>query len=218
MDKREHIILGMIWQLMKMQQMNQITLTNHPYLIRLKQEDEEMHDLLALSPDQLLMRWFNYHLQNAGVKNRVTNFSDDVKDGENYVHLLNQLDDSCNKAGLDMQGENRAQKILEDAQRLGVPKFLKPHDICSGNPKLNLLFCSQLFNTCPGLHATEEEKYACAELIDDDVEGSREERSFRMWLNSLMAKDDVYINNLHEDIKDGVVLLKVIDKVQPGIV
>jgi hypothetical protein len=39
-----------------------------------------------------------------------------------------------------------------------------------------LIFCAHLFNTCPGLVPTEEEKYAAAEMIDDDVEGSREER------------------------------------------
>ncbi len=38
-----------------------------------------------------------------------------------------------------------------------------------------------------------------------------------MWINSL-GIDGVYVNHLFEDIKDGIVLLKVIDRVQPGIV
>jgi len=94
---------------------------------------------------------------------------------------------------------------------------MKPNDVCSGNSKLNLLFCANLFNACPGLVPTEEEKYAAAGLLDDDVEGSREERAFRMWINSL-GIDGVYVNNLYEDVKDGIVLLKVLDRIEPGIV
>lgn len=74
-----------------------------------------------------------------------------------------------------------------------------------------------MFNACPGLVPTEEEKYAAAELIDDDVEGSREERSFRMWNNSL-GIEGVYLNNLYTDLADGIPLLKVLDKVDPGCV
>lgn len=116
-----------------------------------------------------------------------------------------------------MQGNERAQKIINDAKKLGVPTFLKSQDIVSGNPKLNLLFCAEIFNSCPGLTPTEEEKYAAAGLLDDDVEGSREERSFRMWINSL-GIDGVYVNNLYNDVGDGIVLLKVLDRIQPGSV
>ena len=41
--------------------------------------------------------------------------------------------------------------------------------------------------------------------------------AFRIWANSL-GIEGFYINNLYEDIKDGLALLKLIDKVQPGIV
>ena len=38
-----------------------------------------------------------------------------------------------------------------------------------------------------------------------------------MWANSL-GIEDFYINNLYEDFKDGLALLKILDKVQPGSV
>merc|ERR1712154_230221 len=56
-----------------------------------------------------------------------------------------------------------------------------------------------------------------AGLMDDDAGDMREERAFRMWINTL-GIGDVYINNLFEDCRDGLVLLKVLDKLQPGIV
>lgn len=88
-EKRAHIILGLLWQIIRSQAESKINLHDNPYLIRLKHENEEIGDLLKLSPEQLLLRWFNYHLEKAGSTNRVKNFSADVKDGENYTLLLN---------------------------------------------------------------------------------------------------------------------------------
>lgn len=34
---------------------------------------------MALSPEEILLRWFNYHLEQAGHHRRVHNFSDDIK-------------------------------------------------------------------------------------------------------------------------------------------
>lgn len=65
-EKREHIILGMVWQVIKLEAVGHINLKNNPYIIRLKKENEEISDLLKLRPEELLMRWFNYHLKNAG--------------------------------------------------------------------------------------------------------------------------------------------------------
>lgn len=218
MDARKHIILGVLWQILRIQMLSMINLKNHPYLVRLKKEDEELSDLLALPPEDLLLRWFNYHLKNAGHKRRVENFSGDLKDAENYTVLLNQLDSSkCDLDALTKDDATRAGKVIVDSKKLGVPPFMRVIDITSGNPKLNLIFCAQLFNNCPGLVPTEEEKYEAAQLMNDDVGDSREERAFRMWINSL-GIEGVYVNHLFEDIKDGIVLLKVIDRVQPNLV
>lgn len=54
-------------------------------------------------------------------------------------------------------------------------------------------------------------------MINDDIEGSRDERAFRFWINSL-GIDDVYINDLYEEVKDGLVLLKVMDKLDTSVV
>ena len=54
-------------------------------------------------------------------------------------------------------------------------------------------------------------------MIDDDIEGSKEERAFRLWINSLDL-EGVHVNNLYDEASDGMLLLKVIDKIQPGSV
>jgi plastin-1 len=102
-----------------------VNLKDHPYLIRLKKEDEELADLLKLPPDQLLLRWFNYHLKNANHPKAVGNFSGDVKDGEAYTVLLNQLSSAkCDLSGLQQDVNPRCNKVVANSRLLGVPPFI----------------------------------------------------------------------------------------------
>ena len=57
------IVLGLVWQLVKVHLLNSINLKNHPELVRLLEDNEDLSDLLKLPPEQLLLRWFNYHLK-----------------------------------------------------------------------------------------------------------------------------------------------------------
>jgi hypothetical protein len=215
-----HIILGLIWQLVKLQLLNSINLKSNPLLIRLLEEGEELADLMKLPPDQLLLRWMNYHLKNAGSDKRVTNWSGDVKDSVAYTIVLNQIAPGvCDKSALNLANmDQRAGKVIKNAENIGVPPFIQPKDISSGNARLNLAFAAQIFNTNPGLEPlTEEEKAELAGMMEDDVGDSREERAFRMWMNTL-GIPDFYINGLFEDCRDGLALLKVEDFVEPGIV
>jgi plastin-1 len=147
---------------------------------------------------------------------RVNNFSQDVKDGENYTVLLNQLKpEICSRGPLQTRDLlQRAEQVLDNADRLQCRKFLTPTSLVAGNPKLNLAFVANLFNTHPGLDPiTEEEK---AEIEDFDAEGEREARVFTLWLNSLDVKP--VVQSFFEDLKDGTVLIQAYDKVIPGSV
>ena len=98
-DGREHLILGLIWQIVRRGLLNSIDLKHHPELYRLLEEGETHEDFLKLPPDQILLRWFNYHLKAAHWHRRVSNFSKDVSDGENYTILLSQIKpDQCDRA------------------------------------------------------------------------------------------------------------------------
>jgi hypothetical protein len=100
--------------------------------------------------------------------------------------------------------------VLENAEKLDCRKFLRAPDIVNGHPRLNLAFVANLFNTWPGLEPVEEQ----IEIVV--IEETREEKTFRNWMNSLGV--DPYVNNLYDDLRDGVVLLELFDKIQPGIV
>jgi plastin-1 len=130
--------------------------------------------------------------------------------------LLNQLKpDICSRAPLQTPDLlQRAEQVLDNADRLDCRKFLTPTSLVAGNPKLNLAFVANLFNNHPGLDPiTEEEK---VDIEDFDAEGEREARVFTLWLNSLDVQPTVV--SFFDDLQDGTVLLQAYDKVIPGSV
>ncbi|TFK63585.1 fimbrin [Pluteus cervinus] len=218
-EGREHLILGLIWQIIRRGLLAQVDIKLHPELFRLCEEGETVEDLLRLTPDQILLRWFNYHLKAAGWHRRVNNFSRDVSDGENYTILLNQLKpDQCSRAPLQTKDiRTRAEQVLQNAAAIGCRKYLTPSSLVSGNPRLNLAFVANLFNTWPGLAPLDEQEAKDYGVIEDfDAEGEREARVFTLWLNSLGVDPSVF--NLFEQLRDGLVLLQAFDKVLPGSV
>ncbi|KAI8446316.1 fimbrin [Phakopsora pachyrhizi] len=199
-DGREHLILGLIWQIIRRGLLSKIDIKIHPELYRLLDEGETLDEFLRLPPDQILLRWFNYHLKAANWTRRVSNFSKDICDSENYTVLLNQLmPDYCSRAPLQQPNlEHRAEDVLQNAEKIGCRKFLTSKSIVAGNPKLNLAFVANLFNTYPGLEALEESERPVIE--DFDAEGEREARV-------LNVQPGVY--NLFEDLKVRVIMQRV---------
>lgn len=91
---------------------------------------------------------------------------------------------------------------------------MTPTSLVAGNPKLNLAFVANLFNTHPGLEPIAEDEKI--EVEEFDAEGEREARVFTLWLNSLDVQPAV--NSLFDDLRDGTVLLQAYDRVIPGSV
>ncbi|CAI0383613.1 unnamed protein product [Linum tenue] len=54
------------------------------------------------------------------------------------------------------------------------------------------------------------------QMMEDDDQTSREERCFRLWINSLGIP--THCNNVFEDVRNGWIILEVLDKVSPGSV
>ncbi|EPS42343.1 hypothetical protein H072_3689 [Dactylellina haptotyla CBS 200.50] len=215
-EVREHLILGLIWQIIRRGLLSKIDIRLHPELYRLLEDGETLEQFLRLPPEQILLRWFNFHLKAANWGRRVNNFSTDVKDAENYTVLLNQLSpELCSRAPLQTYDLlQRAEQVLENADKLDCRKFLTAKSLVAGNPKLNLAFVAHLFNTHPCLDPlTEDEK---VDIEDFDAEGEREARVFTLWLNSLDVTPS--INSLFDDLSDGTIIMQAYDKVIPNSV
>lgn len=219
LNKTPHLVLTFVWQNLRAIVAKRITLKDTPEIIRLAKEGEDLKDLNKLPIEQLLIRWINYHLEEAGQSRRVANLGKDLKDSEALFYVLNQLDKS--KCPLDNKDEpdelKRATFMMENSKALGVPEVCGPESITKVNVKSNTLFVATIFNTKHGLKPLTDEEYKAAGFEDDDVEGAKEERVYRMWINSLDI-DGVYVNDLYDDCKDGVLMCKVIDKLSPGLI
>ncbi|VDO55233.1 unnamed protein product [Haemonchus placei] len=181
-----HLVLGLLWQIIRIGLFNQIDLQHCPGLFRLLKEGETLDDLRKLSPEEILMRWVNYHMENANVNRRLTNFTTDINDSEIYTHLLHQIaPNGCGVtlAPLSIKGNlNRAAAMLDEAEKLECREFVTPNDVA----------------------------------IEEVVEETREERTYRNWMNSMGVNP--YVNWLYSDLQNGVIIFQLYDIIRPGIV
>ena len=120
----------------------------NPDTPKLAEGGETADQIADLPVDDFLKKWFNHHLKEAGHPDELKNFEDDVKDSEKYTVLLNQLDpNQCDKSALDETDPlARAQKVLDNAKKLGCETEVTPEDLASGNEAMNRLFTSDLYN------------------------------------------------------------------------
>uniref|UniRef100_A0A8C5QIV5 Lymphocyte cytosolic protein 1 n=1 Tax=Leptobrachium leishanense TaxID=445787 RepID=A0A8C5QIV5_9ANUR len=216
-EGKPHLVLGLLWQVIKIGLFADIELSRNEALIALLREGESLEDLMKLSPEELLLRWANYHLESAGC-NKINNFSTDIKDSKAYYHLLNQVAPKGDEEGvpaieIDMTGLRekedlkRAECVLVQADRLGCRQFVTATDVVRGNPKLNLAFIANLFNKYPALQKPENQ-----DIDWSSIEGeTREERTFRNWMNSLGVNPRV--NHLYSDLADALVVFQLYEKI-----
>ncbi|XP_069753476.1 plastin-1-like isoform X2 [Narcine bancroftii] len=214
-EGRHHLVLGLLWQIIKIGLFADIEITRNDALVALLMESDELEELLKATPEELLLRWVNYHLEHAECE-KITNFSEDIKDSKAYFHLLNQIalnvgEDEM-KVTIDMAGFNekddlrRAERMLQQAEKLGCRQFVTPADVVSGNPKLNLAFAANLFNKYPSMHPPSNE-YDLT-LLEGET---REERTFRNWMNSQGASP--FVNHLYSDLTDALVIFQLYENV-----
>lgn len=101
-----------------------------------------------------------------------------------------------------------AELVLANAVKMKCRKFVRAKDIVKGNAKLNLAFVCNLFNNYPALEPAEEEL--------PNLEETREEKTFRNWMNSMGVKP--FVQNLFLDLDDGCVLLQLFELVKKKLV
>uniref|UniRef100_A0A8C1PAN0 Plastin 1 (I isoform) n=1 Tax=Cyprinus carpio TaxID=7962 RepID=A0A8C1PAN0_CYPCA len=182
-----HLVLGLLWQIIKIGLFADIEISRNEGFSNtcLCIYSEELDHLMSMSPEDLLLRWVNYHLKAAGWQ-QIRNFSDDIKERDD---------------------EKRAELMLRQADRLDCRQFVTPNDVVAGNHKLNIAFIANLFNTYPALNRPARNG------IDYAIEGeTREDRTFRNWMNSLGVTP--HVNHLYSDLQDGLIILQLYERIQ----
>eukprot|EP01125_Pyxidicula_operculata_P009116 TRINITY_DN301_c0_g1_i1.p1 TRINITY_DN301_c0_g1~~TRINITY_DN301_c0_g1_i1.p1 ORF type:complete len:781 (-),score=266.22 TRINITY_DN301_c0_g1_i1:73-2415(-) len=152
-DGQAHNCLGVTWQAVKIGLLSKVNLDQHPELVAMLDPNEDIQRFINESPEHNLLRWFNYHLRRAGHHRLVNNFSEDIKDAENYLVLLEQIAPQLVPRGTSREPnpQRRAEFVCYYAQQLGCGSFITPKDILEGNDRLNLAFTADLFNKHSGL-------------------------------------------------------------------
>ncbi|XP_020494368.1 plastin-1 [Labrus bergylta] len=218
MAGKPHLVLGLFWQIIKAGLFADIEISRNEGLISLLADGEQLERLMSLSPEELLLRWVNYHLRNAGTKT-INNFSEDIKDSRAYFYLMDQIAkqeelEMKRRIKIDMSGLNvrdldkRAELMLQQAARLDCRQFVSPHDVTSGNSKLNMAFVANLYN----MHPAMEKVHMHNGLQNAHLEAeTKEEKTFRNWMNSLGVSP--YVNYLYSDLIDGLIILQLYEKV-----
>ncbi|CAK9297455.1 unnamed protein product [Gordionus sp. m RMFG-2023] len=218
---KPHLVLGLLWQIIRIGLFNQVDLQHCPGLINLLRDGEKLEDMMKLSTEAILLRWVNYHLANAGYEKQISNFTTDIMDSIPYIYLIHQIapkDKSVSLLALrESDLERRAELMLKEADKIKCRAFVSPRDVVNGNYKLNVAFVANMFNSHPALSVAEKD-LTSLELQEDvnAIEETREERTYRNWMNSMGVSPHVYW--LYSDLCDGLVILQLYDIIKPGIV
>ncbi|XP_078117219.1 plastin-3-like [Sander vitreus] len=209
-EGKPHLVLGLLWQIIKIGLFAAIELSRNEAIAALLEEGESLEELMKLSPEELLLRWANFHLKKAGMS--ISNFSGDIKDSKAYFHLLEQIAPDGSKEDIprievDMTGlyekdlTKRAECMLKQAERLGCRQFVTATDVVCGNSKLNMAFVAKLFNKHPALTKPDNQDWNNVETE------TREERTFRNWMNSLGVSP--HVHHIYGDLQDAMVILQL---------
>uniref|UniRef100_W5LIK7 Plastin 1 (I isoform) n=1 Tax=Astyanax mexicanus TaxID=7994 RepID=W5LIK7_ASTMX len=194
-----HLVLGLLWQIIKIGLFADIEISRN--------EGQKLTTIQHISQS---CPWGSIHdLQ-------CLFFS---QDSRAYFHLLDQISpkgdgDDEMRISIDMSGlnerddERRAELMLRQAARLDCRQFVTPQDVVAGNHKLNMAFVANLFNMFPALSRPANNGIDLAMLEGE----SREDRTFRNWMNSLGVNP--YVNHLYSDLMDGLIILQLYERIQ----
>jgi len=152
-----HVMLGLVWQIIKFDLLKNINMVSHPEIVHLLSRGEDAKAFSNLDPDKVILRWFNHNLQKAGHNRQVNNFGSDLQDGQNYLVLMNQIAPHIvPKTVLQEQNpQKRAEIVCDMGNRMGVDPYITPSIILKGGPEsLNLAFVADMFNKYSQNHAS----------------------------------------------------------------
>ena len=94
-------MLDIIGQLLRLIVIKQVTFHDCPEMVILAEDGEEPADLHNLLPEQILLRWVNYHLKKEE-EPPISNLDEDLKDCETFLRIMKHIDHTkCTTDGIE---------------------------------------------------------------------------------------------------------------------
>ncbi|BDA45443.1 Fimbrin-2 [Coccomyxa sp. Obi] len=227
-EGKEEAVRSCVWQIIRLAALKDVSVKSVPETVVLQRPGEEVSALLDVPAEQLLLRWVAHHIGAAGPAWEawlpLNDVGPDLADSTALYCLLSQLD-APDLHAINLQEKDlvaRAETVLQAAQSLTQEPLPPARGIAEGNADMVLVLLAALFRARHGLEraaaALAGHMSQFAQWLEEyDVQDSREERTFRVWLLSLL-RNEVHIQNLTESLRDGYVLLRVLDTIAAGCV
>lgn len=238
------LLLDFLFQLVKTKYFTPISVRKRPELLEicenpqtglsgLKLKEIETDTLQGLDPQDLLLRWLNWHRISEAddrLEALAKDWGEDLCDATAYSSILGRIAE-CKGRASEMPDTaktdgKRARHVIDKANVFEIDHFHLPNNITGGNPRLNMLFAACIFGHHTGIGDEDDfddassgraKRDQSGQEMDELSEEDREERAYRMWINS-MAIPGCFVNNLFLDCRDGLKILKLIDFIRPNTV
>ena len=208
-------ILGCLEQVIRLLALP-IDFKSTPEISRIANGDTLLH-LSKIRPEEIYIRWVNYHLEKKGVSRRISNLGEDIKDLEAVSILLKHLGCEIKAPPPGVSANVQAAHIIKSSVKMNVPEVIQGSDLVKGREKLVAIFFAYLFRFNHGLVKLSTKEIEAVSIVDEDIQATREERVFRLWITSLNIAG-VQINDLYDDCKDGILLCKVIHHINDKVI
>ena len=143
LEPQLQVVLAIVWQIFQIG-----TIRNFPITILQLNLPEKF---FKMKSQEKILTWISLILTKIQCSRRIRNFSNDIKDSEIYIRILNYLNPKVCTLEILSEKEDliRAYKMIEAAKQLNVQIFVTPKFIIEGNQKLNFLFSASIFNISP---------------------------------------------------------------------
>jgi plastin-1 len=213
-EKHVSIVLALLRAFITRNLEKYVSISMHPELIRLAYPSEKSEAIDELGPYDWIPRWINRTLKRQ-LDTEIVDYNDDLMKTVAALHP----EFACPARSFSDDPETCSAALIDflNSDACGLDTRVRPCDLMAENKDLQDLLASQIMefkSGIPRLDKREQSKFKSVVMTDTVHTGDEAMVNF---LNSMLP-GKLSIKNLAKDLSDGVVILKILDKVKPGCV
>lgn len=160
----KELVLGLLRQIYNCKLSHGLNVRALPQLIVLMKDGEDLASFCRLKGDSILIRWVNYHLENAHCHERINSLDGCLCDGIILAKLIHHLfptilDENCLNLILSCSVQERVQKLAAVSDSLGCSDFFTVENILSGDSKASFACLASIFDKNVGIFLPSQSEF-----------------------------------------------------------